>query len=684
MMMMPLGPLHNEDGSVNIRNVMRMHRFVQYNSWQRWKTSDRWGKEHPGQPVPKEKIPKEEFYSREFMEIMTSDKNGILEKIPVIDENGNKSEGLPEKAAKIIRLQADILPKTSLTEQDREKVRAVLRKYLAQSPMADCFSYMKGEFRTIPDRETDDAVPLFSEGYTTPAEASAKCITPLAPIYRGGRFDFDAFMREHRYVLHMQRVAYARSKSGEEQLPPVHYSKNFLVALTMDKFGLHETLGLKGEKADYIKGFSGILTGKEIRQSELDRLERTVEWVLAGNPKSSAIIGEFVEDRRTDEEKTMDLFLKENPKRKYTEPFSQELMRGVVRPEFLARIAVPYTAQEIDKDSGDVVSKEYPGTSERDIRNLQAGAGAVNSGAMTGSQAVEFSKKIGYALCKCGFAKERVASRNKRERREISPSTGMRGIYSELRLECGEMYADRNPSRGKYKGKLGTRFSDGLLLTVTDAKIMEALGIGEGKDISAKDPGMEFLADSYTLKVPLADKSGIRYPSVSSAMAASATEDIARRREIAAMKADEIWKTPEAASAREKEGAFRLHEFLVKKKFETNPDIAEKLTDTGDARLLNRKGLIDTTLTAVRKSLAEAKGLKSPDATWFRDWRQKILANKDNLKQWWDDLKEGEKDSLNYCLDTFVTEKFREYKERHPEQFPQNAGWKKDKETFSR
>ena len=666
-LLIPIGPLYNEDGTVNIENTMRTHRFVQYADWKRWKASQ-------DPEFPKDKLPKEEFYTKEFLDIMANDKDGILEKLPYIDESGAEEKGIPEQSRKTIGYLKSYLSKTGLSLDEARRIRATMRKYLKGCPMADPFGYMKGEFRTLRPQEQAEDISLFGPEYLTPQKASEKCIKPLEPMYSNQRFNFDAFMREHRYVLHSKRVAYARKKEGQEDTSAVHYSKNFLIIVLADKFDVHKTLGLDRKQSDILKNMSGILKQEKATTTELARIEQTIDWILENHQGSKSVPGEFAEDRRTDEEKTMDLFLKENYRRPADRPFSRELLRGVTEQAFLDRLAVPYTSQELDKDTGELQTKEHPPVPASDIAAIAAMRGKTDS--MDTQQLLGASKKVGFILYKCAFAKERLATKDKRQRREVSPQSKPRMIYSELRLECGELYADRNPSRGKYRGKLGTRFSDSLLLTITDESVMKTIGIPEGKDLVSGEGENAFLSDSFEMKVPIKDKYGIDYRSVYAARIAASVDSEERRRQIAVMPVSEAWKTPEAKASVESENnnAPALRRALVELKYKNNPELAELLMNTGDARIIfGKSGKMDKTTVLLRSSIAKGKGIDIPDTAWFRDWRQKILEHKDDLQTWWKNLSEGDKDSFNICLDVFVTGKFREYKAKHPQEFPQVA-----------
>jgi hypothetical protein len=178
------------------------------------------------------------------------------------------------------------------------------------------------------------------------------------------------------------------------------------------------------------------------------------------------------------------------------------------------------------------------------------------------------------------------------------------------------------------------------------------------------------------MKVPIKDKYGIDYRSVYAARIAASVDSEERRRQIAAMPISETWKTPEAKASVESENnnTPALRRALVELKYKNNPELAELLMNTGDARIIfGKSGKMDKTTVLLRSSIAKEKGIDIPDTAWFRDWRQKILEHKDDLQTWWKNLSEGDKDSFNICLDVFVTGKFREYKEKHPEEFPQVA-----------
>ena len=118
MLKRPLKKIRQEDGSVSLENLMRMHRFVIQRDSKRYilETKEHW---------PKEKLPKLEFYSREFMEVMMNNEDNILNRL-----------GLDNERIDAIKRKSWALGKNSLSSTEVQSIIRTMKWALKDHPLS--------------------------------------------------------------------------------------------------------------------------------------------------------------------------------------------------------------------------------------------------------------------------------------------------------------------------------------------------------------------------------------------------------------------------------------------------------------------------------------------------------------------------------------------------------------------
>lgn len=483
---------------------------------------------------------------------------------------------------------------------------------------------------------------------------------PLKKIRQAdGSVSLENLMRMHRFVSQRDSKRYVletKEHWPKDKLPKFEfYSREFIEVMVNDEDNILERLELSKDAADAIRRRAWFLEKTQLRMSDAEGMIRTMKWALKNHPLSKRLEGknEFEEETRTRNEIIADAFLDMNKKRFSAppgskEPFPDKLLAAIIDPDFLDASGV---TQEVKDNLLALKKKEFS--------------------AMNAREKDFVSNSVGRALYNCPLVKERIGhlGENSPKRRYVSPQSSMREIKKELNIEAGEIFEDRRPDKGEKRGQKGTMYSEDLLRTIFNEEILRKLGfVAPGEPVDPNAEEFAFLRSEYRLENPITDHDGNSYPSVENAYNALRTKDPDLRKRIAEADPKESWKL--VSDLPKPDSLHQGRQALTKMKFRNNPDLMEKLLQTGSREITGPGGI---TLMKIRDTELKSRGGNVGNHSWIFSWKKQVDLHPEegSLAEYLSTLNEKQKDSLHMCVGSTIKGAFRRYKEAHPDEFPQ-------------